>query len=164
MRFVRPKPSAWHRVFHGFGSGTCMLCVLLPVLAILVIAGDPAMARSKKVPRRETWKPPLSHQSPLLHFLRGTLSIDHAGSWRVGDVILTFAPSCRFTEEGRYPRDTTLEEGREVLLVGRRFGSTMLVYNGIVISSMPSLTSHDHLVNFQVSGSDPTVGQAEGPN
>lgn len=126
--------------------------VALCLVAGTLVAGDAEAGRSrstKKLSKERTEMPALYTEphhfdrDPTMSFHRGVLRRDGLAGWRVGELQLQMRPDALVL--GPDGEASFLQEGRDVVVMGPRFGGTMVGWNVRLLAS-ESLSS--------VSGSD----------
>jgi hypothetical protein len=105
----------------------------LIALAGLVLASDAEAGRRKdnrKLSEKRTEMPALYtdphhfDRDPTMSFVRGVLRRDGLAGWKVGDFNLQMGPQANVL--GPDGQSTMLQEGRDVLVMGPRFGDTYI--------------------------------------
>lgn len=118
--------------------------------------------RDKQRPQRtempaEYMQPHHFDRDPSMSFHSGTLRRDGLAGWRVGEVTLQLTANA--TVLGPDGEDSFLQEGREAVVMGPRFGSTMLAWSVRMLSSEPALAASADIRSKKASDSDADVGE-----
>lgn len=93
---------------------------------------------------------------PRMSFHLGTLSRGGAG-WELGGVNLRLAKDCTIIEGGAM--GGSLVEGNRAVVMGPRFGQTLIAWQVRVIDDAGFRSSYEEGVTVESSGSDPSVGR-----
>jgi hypothetical protein len=115
----------------------------------------------KKDKKEESSKAHRYDLYPTMSFHKGLLGRGTGQSWELDNTNLLVRSDCEvITELGG---DAQLTEGREALVMGTRFGDTIIAYQVRIMK--PDYMSEGALKEseFTPSDSDPTVGEGQGP-
>lgn len=96
-------------------------------------------------------------RDPSMSFHSGTLRRDGLAGWRVGEVALQLTADA--TVMGPDGQESFLQEGREAVVMGPRFGSTMLAWSVRMLGSQPLAAVSASNAGRKPSDSDSDVGE-----
>ncbi len=144
---------------------------ILTTAALVLLAGALVMTdavaagrgkREKQGPRRtempeEYMQAHHFDRDPSMSFHSGTLRRDGLAGWRVGEVALQLTADA--TVMGPDGQESFLQEGREAVVMGPRFGSTMLAWSVRMLGSQPLAAVSASNAGRKPSDSDSDVGE-----
>lgn len=138
----------------------------LCALAGLAITPDAEAGRdqgTKKLSRNRTEMPAQYNgphhfdRDPTMSFARGVLRRDGLAGWKVGDFNLQMGPTANVLDAEGQP--SFLQEGREVLVMGPRFGDTYMGWSVRLLEpESPGLGATSDVVK-KPSDTTPEVGE-----
>ncbi|MBM4131705.1 hypothetical protein FJ250_11870 [bacterium] len=96
-------------------------------------------------------------RDPSMSFLSGTLRRDGLSGWRAGDMTVQLAPNAVVL--GPDGEESVLQEGREALIMGPRFGGTILAWSVRMLSPDSGLSASTAGEVTKPSDVDPHVGE-----
>ena len=141
-------------------SGVLRLAATV-VLALVLTAALPVAGGDRQ--EGEFWKPPIPRgKGPVVGFMSGRLDQDHLGTWSVNGVALSFREGAEIADP-RSGSAVVPHEGMEVILMGQRFGSSMIVHRGMMVRDTTGLFTPQARGQIEWSQSDPSVGWGTGP-
>lgn len=114
-----------------------------------------------KSDQEETKVPPRYNLLPTMSFHKGVLGRDVGAAWTLGELKLSFAPTCEITSEAK--NGAGLDEGREALVMGSKVGDTIVAWRVTVQGSDQGILVQDPQITFTPSEENPMVGVGTGP-
>ncbi len=106
----------------------------------------------KMVPRYDEY--------PSMGFTQGRLGRDSYSGWKVGQYEVRFTGTCQVVNEDGEAAD--LQEGRKALIMGPRWGNTVIAWRVKIMSSLENQGNQDPNVHLQ-EGESPYVAVGTAP-
>jgi len=97
---------------------------------------------------------------PSMAFFSGTIQRDSYAGWQLDDLGLQMAGNATVTMEGS--EDAFLQEGRSAIVMGVKYGTTLVAYRVRIMKSFEDYSNLSHGERVE-PGDDPDVGIMTGP-
>lgn len=110
---------------------TIITLALVFVLGVVAVpsadAGWLKKDKAKRTEKPDWMKKPQRYEGPTMSFHSGVLQQDGWTGWKLGETKIQFAKECLITADG--VEGATLDAGREAVIMGPRFGDTILAWS-----------------------------------
>ena len=140
-----------------------MICLGFALTAMVV--NEAEAGKIKKPPKgsrtenkEEQTKPHRFDNYPSMDFVGGTLTQDPHTGWKIGGTPLHLKEGCVITMDG-VEEQGWLEEGREAVVMGARFGDTISAWSIHISQPTYKMMGMSQSEELKEAGSNPNVGK-----
>ena len=140
-----------------------VLALLLGLFMITAVAVAKDKDQQKSKPEKAVYR----DEHPTMSFLRGALSRDSLGHWKVDGTMVWFTAQTHLWDQERPDAMVSPRDGRTYILMGHRQGANFVVRNGVDVTGAElrgnmDLSSMSTTGNLQVIG-DGSIAVGEQP-